>query len=339
MPYVQPTPGDRHVNRALTNLSVAFMQEEEGFVAHRTFLPVPVGQKSNAYRVYPIGTFSRDQMKRRAPSTESPSVTYELSHDTYLCDVWSLATDIDDQDRANTDNPADDDIASARLLTEAGMIRRERAWAEDFLKTGAWTFEVHGAESATTPANFDPTNRANDDVAFWNNSASDPIELVRMLKRAIQRATGRRPNVLTLGREAYDALLDHGDIVGRLDRGQTIGPAIATRDALAALFELEEILVMDAIYNNAAEGQDASMNFIGGKNGLLSYRPPAASMRTPAAGYTFYWTAMVGMTNGGMRIKRFREEKIASDRIEIEMAWDQKLIAADLGCFLGGIVQ
>ena len=58
---------------------------------------------------------------------------------------------------------------------------------------------------------------------FWSDAASTPIEDIRLVKRSILESTGFMPNTLVLGRPVFDALLDHSDIVGRLDRGQTSG--------------------------------------------------------------------------------------------------------------------
>ena len=126
---------------------------------------------------------------------------------------------------------------------------------------------------------------------------------------------------------------DHPDIVGRLDRGQTSGPAIVLRDALAALFELSEILVMDAIENTANEGATNVHAFIGGKHALLLYTPATPGLMTPSAGYTFTWTGLLGGGALGTRISRMRVELRKADRVEIEMAFDQKQVAADLGYF------
>ena len=41
----------------------------------------------------------------------------------------------------------------------------------------------------------------------------------------------------------------------------------------------------------------------------------------------------------GMRIKRIRDEKRESDMIEIQMAFDQKLVHADLGQFYTTVVN
>ena len=176
-------------------------------------------------------------------------------------------------------------------------------------------------------------------MLYWNDASSTPIEDVRLLKRIVLEETGFMPNILTLGRPVFDVLVDHGDIVGRLDRGQSVGPAMANRESLAALFEVEQVLVMDAIQNTAREGQGANHSFIGGKHALLSYRPASPGILTPSAGYTFGWNGYLGASDDGIRIKRFRMERLASDRIEAEMAYDQKLISADLGAFFNGIVQ
>lgn len=125
---------------------------------------------------------------------------------------------------------------------------------------------------------------------------------------------------------------------GRVDRGQTQGPALVMRQTLAALFELEEVLVMDAIENTAREGAAGAYSFIGGKHALLVYAPPSPSLMVPSAGYTFSWSGLLGAGQMGSRIKRFRMEHLASDRIEVETAFDQKLVSADLGFFFSGAV-
>jgi hypothetical protein len=59
---------------------------------------------------------------------------------------------------------------------------------------------------------------------------------------------------------------------------------------------------------------------------------------TPTAGYTFSWNGYLGAGAEGNRIKRFRIERLESDRVEIQMAFDLKLVAADLGYFFTSII-
>ena len=335
--YVQPSRSDVHVNRPLTNISIAYMQSRTNFVAGRVFPNIPVGSHSDAYFTYDRGEFNRDSMEERAPATESAGGTYKIGTDTYYARVYAYHKDVPDQVRANQDDPIDLDREATEFVTMKGLIHREVTWVDSYFKSGVWTFEVDGASARSS--SFDPTSQTANDLVSWDDPSGTPIEDVRLLKRYVLEETGFMPNTLTLGRPVFDALVDHPDIVGRLDRGQTTGPVMATRDSLAALFELETVLVMDAIRNTAKEGQDASHAFIGGKHVLLSYRPATPGLLTPSAGYTFSWNGYTGASDEGVRISRFRMDHLRSDRIEAEIAYDQKLIAADLGVFFNGVVQ
>jgi len=341
---VQPSRSDVHINQPLSNISLAFLQDASNFVADRVFPNVPVSKQSDAYFTYDRGNFNRDEMQMRAPGTESEGSGYGVANDTYYAAVRALHRNIPDQVRANADNPINLDREATLFLTHKALINREVNWVARYFPNShapgdVWTFDVDGAGSATAAGSFDPTSAGNNDKVYWDDASSTPIEDVRQGKRFVLEETGFEPNTLTLGRAVYDALLDHPDIIGRLDRGQTSGPARAQRDSLAALFEVDQILVMDAIQNTANEGATNAHSFIGGKNALLTYSAPTPSLMTPSAGYTFGWTGLLGSNTFGMRIKRFRMDALESDRVEIDNAYDHKLVAADLGYYFGGIVE
>jgi len=321
MPYQSPSRGDVHVDRPLSNISLAFLQSQDNFVADQAFPIVSVPSKSDQYTTYDRGMFNRDEMTELAPGARADAANYTLSTGTYNAKVYALAKDIADQVRANADSHIALDREATEFLTVKALIKKEKLWASAHFITGVWTTERAGVASGPTGTQF----------LRWDVASSTPIEDMRAAVRAVHQLTGFRPVRLVLGREVYDALLDHPDIVGRIDRGQTSGPAVAMRDSLAALFELEQILVMDAIENTAAHGVANSHSFIGGKNALLLYTPASPGLMTPSAGYTFSWSSM---GNGlGTRMKRFRMDPESSDRLQIEMSFDQKLIAADLGAF------
>lgn len=323
MSYVSPNRSDVHVDRPLTNMSVAFLQSQDTFIATRVFPNIPVAKASDKYFTFPRGSFNRDEMKLRAPAAKSDGATYQVSTDSYDAQVWALHHLIPDQVRDNADDPLSPDRETVAFLTHKGLIRREREWASTFFATLVWTSEVTGVSGSPGAGQFQR----------WDEAASTPIEDVRTAKRTVQALTGFRPNKMVLGRAVYDALVDHPDIVGRLDRGQTAGPAMAKKEALAALFELEEILIMDAIYNSADEGAADSHAFIGGNHALLAYVPAAPGMMTPSAGYTFSWRLSGAAGVDGVQIRRFRLEENDADKLEIQMAFDMKVVAADLGYF------
>lgn len=329
MSYIAPSRADVHINRPLTNISIAYMQAASAFVADRVFPVVPVQKQSDRYFNYDRGYWNRDEMKKRAPGTESAGSGFDIdATPTYYCDLWALHKDIDEQTRANADAPINLDTDVTNFLSLKGLIRKEKIFAAKYLTTGVWASDKTGVAAAPGANQF----------LQWNDASSNPIEDIRGFKRGVLQSTGFMPNKLTLGRAVYDVLVDHPDIVGRLDRGQTTGAAKANKDSLAALFEVDEIIVMDAIENTAKEGLANTHTFIAGKVALLTYSPPTPGLMTPSAGYTFSWVGLKGSNAIGGRMKKFYMEAIGSDRVEIEMAFDMKLVAADLGVFITAAV-
>ncbi|RLE25526.1 MAG: hypothetical protein DRJ50_02800 [Actinobacteria bacterium] len=323
-PFNNPSRGDVHVNRPLGNISVAFAQEEEGFIADDAFPVVPVLKRSDRYFLYERGEFNRDEMTKRAPGTESAGGTYNIDNTpSYLCESFAFHRDIPDEIRDNADEPLNLDRDATEYLTTKFLIRKEKLWAATFFATTIWTNEDTGVSGTPSAGEFQR----------WDEAASTPIEDIRAARTSTKLSGGLRPNKLVVGAQTYDSLLDHPDIVGRLDRGQTSGPAIANKDAMAAIFELDQILIMDAIENTALEGATESNAFIGGKHALLLYAAPSPGIMTATAGYTFSWTGRFGASALSSRIKRFRMEHLESDRVEIDAAFDHKLVSADLGYF------
>lgn len=327
----QPTQGDVHVNRPLTNISIAYMQDQTNFIADRVFPNIPVSERSDLYYTYDRGYFNRDEMKERAPGTEASGSGYAVEPDTpYYCKRYSFKHDIPDERRANADTPIQPDREATQLVTYKALIRRERLWTSKFFGPTIWSNNKvgHATTASATQA------------IFWNLDNSTPIEDVRAAMTTVLEETGFLPNTLVLGRQVYDALQDHPDIVDRIKYGQTApGAAVVDTSELSALFKIPRILVSQAIFNSAKEGQTNNHSFIGGKHALLVYSAPTPGLMTPSGGYTFSWTGLLGSQAQGQRIRRFRMDNIDSDRVEIDMSFDQKLIGADLGFSFNSIVQ
>ena len=74
---------------------------------------------------------------------------------------------------------------------------------------------------------------------------------------------------------------------------------------------------------------------------LLCYTTNAPRLKTATAGYTFVWTGLMGSNALGGRINRFSMPHlgIGTERIECELAYDMKVIAADMGTFIENAVK
>jgi len=300
------------------------MQDASDFVSDGVFPTIPVAKQSDQYFLYNRGDFNRDEMQIRAPGTESAGGGYRISTDTYFCPVKAFHKDIDDQTRANADTPLDMNREATEYVTLKFLIKREKDFVTAAFATSIWDTDIQGTTAGTGA-----------DVIEWGNASSTPVEDIRAARTAMKVLSGFRPNIMTMTSDVWDVLMDHAGVIDRIKYGQTApGPAIANRMTLAALFEVDEILVLDAIENTDPESAPAGETgaFISGTEKLLlSYRPARPGIMTPSAGYTFGWTGYTGASPVGSRIKNFRFEPIAADRIEIEAAYDHKIVATELG--------
>lgn len=312
----QPTSNAVHVDSILTDISVAYAQMAENFISTKVFPIVPVQKQTDKYFVYDKNDFMRDEMKRRADGTESAGAGYDLSTATYSCDVWALHKDIGDQMRANADAPLNVDQDAVRFLTNKAMIRRERQFVEDAFTTSVWGTDVVGAS----------------DFTKWSDQAgSDPIEDIDTGRETILTNTGMEPNTLVLGYQTYRALTRH-PLVKEIYK-YTSSDSI-TADMLARVFEVDNVYVSRAAYATNEEGATAAYSLAAGKNALLCYVNPTPALMMPSAGYTMAWSGLEGSADG-QRVNRYdlRGSGRPADRIEVEAAFDNRIVATDLGYF------
>ena len=101
----QPNINSVHVDAILTNISVAYLQKQDNFIADKVFPVVPVDKKSDKYFVYTKNDWFRDEAQRRADATESAGSGYNLTTGTYSADVFAFHKDVGDQTVANADAP------------------------------------------------------------------------------------------------------------------------------------------------------------------------------------------------------------------------------------------
>lgn len=324
----QPTSRQVHVNRPLTNISVAYMQDAAMFAYRSMFPAVPVDKSSDQYFIFDKADAKRDELRARAPGTESAGSGFNLSVATYNCTRWDNHIDVADDIRDNADDPINMDSSVTETLTERGMIRQERIFATNYLATGVWGTDYTGVASGPTGNQF---------IKWSDYTNSDPVGDVQKARTAIHKATGYRPNKLCLAQDVADILVEHPDIISRVWNGQTTGVAQVAYSDLARVFRVDEVVVSGAVYNAAEEGAAYNGQFVAAGVALLAYVARNPGLMTPSAGYRFNWRKFAGNAEG-LRIKKFRLEALESDRIEIGLSTDQKVVGADLGALFSAVL-
>jgi hypothetical protein len=322
----QPTQSQVHVDAILTNISVAYLQRAENFIADKVFPVVPVDKQSDKYFVYDKNDWLRDEAQVRADGTESVGSGYNITTATYYADVYAIHKDIGDQTRANADAPINVDREAAEFVTHRLLTRREIQFVNDFMTTNAWGTDVTGVAASPTTGQT---------IQWSDYTNSDPIEDIEAGKAGILSVTGLEANTLVLGYDVFRQLKNHPDLVDRIKytSSQTI-----TEDMLARMFDIDRVLVSKSIKATNKEGATGAYSFTTGKTALLAHVAPNPGILTPSAGYTFSWTGVsqgMGLTIG---TSSFRLESLRATRVEAELAFDNKVVASDLGYFWNTIV-
>lgn len=329
-----PTTSDVHINAAMTNVSVAYLQQASRYIATHIFAKVPVQKRSDIFWKYSKSDWRRTDAKKRAPGTESAGVGWNNDTDLYYCDVYAVHKDIEDQVRANADSNFNLDSDATKFVTGQLLLKRDIDWAAEYFVTGVWDTEYTGVSATPSTGEF----------LQWDQANSDPLRDVTDIEIDFIRLTGFEVNFMVVGADVWKALKNHPAI---LDRVKFTQKGVVTKDLVASFFDVETFEVCYATQAvgpqiNDAELQDAATDYefiVPSKSFLVGYRPTSPSLLTPAAGYTFVWSGYAAGNAEGIRIKQFRMEHLASDRIEGEMTYDMKVVSTDCGVFVADIVS
>jgi len=313
----QPTHTEiQAVDPVLTNMLVGYMQAQDRFVASKVFPVVPIEKQSGTYYAFTKKYWFLDSLKTRAPGGQFARSGYGVETATVTALLWGLEHPIADEARANNQMPMALEQAGLQWLSQQSLIRKERAFSTDFMKTSVW--------------GTDDNNATTD----WDDFvAGDPVNDVLTARRTISNNTGFDGNTMTLGYIVHQALVNHPDII---DRVKYVQAATLTNveGALAAAFGVQNYWVGKASYNSANEGQTFAAAAIIDDDCLVSYVSTAPGIMTASAGYTFAWDG----GGGAGQISSYRDQSVKSDILQHSEAWDQKAVATDLGYFFSDVV-
>ena len=322
-----------HIDRALTNMSVAYTQSADAFIADKVFPIIKVNKQSDVYFRYSKSDSFRDMVKERGRGAESAGMDWNITEDNpYHCKKYALHYDITQEEKTNYDDPIDVDRDTTEILTDKMLLKRELHFQEAFFKTGIWGRDVAGVSGSPTSVQ----------VKKWSDPSSTPIEDINNEMLLMAGATGKRPNFAIMSPDVFYALKNHDEIMDRIKYTQR---GVITIDLIAALFELDTIFVPWGVVNDgpATAVYDETLDstgFIYSGQMLLGHRTKTVSLKAPTAGYIFAWTGLEGASAYGSRMVRLKMDQLGlgTERLECEMAYDMKQICPDMGTFLTSLV-
>lgn len=332
MPY-QPSQNSVHVDAALTNFSIAYMQDATNFVADVVFPNVPVDHKSDKYFTFNKDAFLRAGGKQVPYGQEAPRGGFALSATSYdVGTPWRWAFDLTPDVLANADAGVNIDQAASNFVMNGLLIQREVQWASKYFTTGVWGTDITGVASGPT---------ASQTIQWSDDANSDPITDVSTGRATILANTGYLPNTLCVSFWVHEALKKHPLIV---DRFKYTSSDSINEAMLARLFEVDRYVVAKAVQATSQEGETVSTALVLGKSALLCYSAPAPGLLAHSAGYNFVWSKLTGMNNLGVATFRYPLPALGvsangvTERIEGQYAYALQVTGSDLGYFFTSIV-
>ena len=328
-----------HIDRPLTNLSIAHFQSVTDFVSHRFFPVIPVLHQSDMFTFYPSGYFNKIHESKRAEEGIANSIGYRTTERAYSCGDDALRTFISDRKRANADSQRMLDTEAMILIVNSLLLSKEKWFVDAFMQPGLWSQNIAGV-AAAPGAN---------QILRWSDSASDPVADMLAIHKEGLRIGKRKYNKAIMTLDVYNVVRNHPDVMERIKYSHSAGnPAIATLNTLAQLFELEEILIMQTVLNTAPDGvEDPTTGlppttdiFMAENKILLGYVREGGGLMAPVAGATFVHNRYIPQgIQGGPAIRRYRDTPAKKgEYIEGEMSIDQRVTAPDLGCLITSVI-
>jgi hypothetical protein len=316
-------------NNYLTNMSVAYFQPDDWFVSPFVFPILPVQLSTSYYYIFDKGDLARDNVRRKPEFGKVTPMMFGSKQELYSCEVDQIIVGIDQISTLNYQRSAAPGIidprrAKVRIATEQLKLHMDRVFADGYFKSGVWTNEWAGVTTTPSGKQF----------YKFSDSNCDPVKLIGDRRVEMMREGRRKPNVLALGVEAYEALKNNASILDRVKySGSTANPATINANVLAQLFEIDRVVVLNSTYNKGGYGS-TSMDFVcDSKGALLAYAAPNPAIDEVSAGYTFAWD-MLG--NGQyLAFDQYEGEKgTHTEFIEGLTSYTSKKVCDELGVFM-----
>ena len=296
----RPTVYDVHVNRPLTNVSIAYRNAQ--YIADQVFPMVQVQKKSDQYFVFPKQAWYRNRSAPRAPGTKFPRGDYPLTTASYICVNDALAKEITKEERENADAPLRPDITAVNFVTDGLMLGLENRVATLVSGSTNWA----SASTASTQ---------------WSSDSSDPWGNIDTCVDAVVSSIGREPNVAVMSWDVWRHLRQHPDFLDRVKYTRP-GGRVEPED-LRSWFGFDKVLIGKAIVDSAQEGATANMSYVWGNDFWCGYVTQSPALEEATSGYCFVW--------GNRTIETFHYDEEKMDVVAGEWHTAEKITASDAG--------
>ena len=268
--------GRLHIDRPLSNFAVDFRPHQS--IADSVLPIIPVEHQSDVYTIFDQAPQWRPEVDLRAPGTQARAIRLTVSSASYHAPNFELGADVTREELADADVLQRAKLEQGRV----GAVRLKLDISRE-IRLAQLMHASCGSRTAVASAWNDATN-------------SDPIADINIGINNVLFATGFRPNKALMSLRVWNQLRKHNTIINKAVNPNVTGGATGyvTRQAVASIFELDEVLVGELFQNTAQEGLAQTLADVWSNSCLLYYAPSGPTMDQPTFGAQFRWHGGMG---------------------------------------------
>jgi hypothetical protein len=301
MPGIQDTFADP----LLTQYSVKYQNDLEGFICEKIFPQVMVNKKTGFYFTYGKENL-RIPSSRRRKFSRANRIEWNVAKTPYgPLFEHSLEDGIEDDLMDQYDAPLEPRQDSVETLTEMLYLEKEYNLAQ----------QLADASIITQNTTLGSTQQWD----AYTNANSKPFLAIQTGIDAVRKNSLRAPNTMWMGYPVWSKLINHPDMIDRVKYTQI---SALTIDMMKSLFPgITNVFIGSAVYNTAKEGQTDATDFVWGKNFWVGYVPGSPKLREPALGYHLQLKA-------ARMIDRWDDRSVKAEFVRITDYYEPKLVTA-----------
>lgn len=298
------------VDPALSNVSIRYTNDT--LIADLLLPMVKTAKQTGKYFIYDKSNLRIDKTARAAGSGANEIDFGVAPTGTFSCDDHALKGFVSDEVQDQAEAALNPLVDETETLTEKLLLDREQNAATLLFSTSNIT-----------------NNTTLSGTSQWSDySNSDPIGDVRTARTTVHQNTFKKPNTLVLGKQVYDMLIEHPQIIERVKYSQL---GVITKELLARVFQVEQVIVGEAGSNGAHEGATDSLSYIWGKYALVAYIATQVRLKQVTLGWTFTYSQRL--------VKRWRDEDREGTYVRVgNDNYNQKIVAALAGYLIAGAI-
>ena len=259
-----------HVDQLLTQMAMGY--RPDGMIADMIMPIVTVQKQSDHYLIHSRADKLRIENDKRSPGTRANVITQNVSSDTFFCENYAFRYPVTIEDKANADPVFVQTIINGR--------------ATFILDKLALNWEGRVADLVNNTSNVGSSAAVSSGWTDYTNS--DVQGDIDTALNNVQDATGKKPNVITLGLAAWRNARRNVPL-RNIVNGTDNGGGYLTVQQFAAIFEVDKVLIGGAYKNTGNEAQSEALESIWGDNVLVSHTAPVATQENPSFAYAFRW--------------------------------------------------